>query len=224
MLLVAMQDAAKGKSSEPGTRAATFFLAFAFIIAQLSINVPGNVLAGGLDVASLFPKYINLRRGAYILAALSVLPNPWQQLATGGTFIIVLGAYAVFLGPMVGLLCVHYYIIQKRIFHVPDLYEGSSKSVYWYNYGVNWRSVVAWLVGIAPSLPGFAASIKPDDVKVKVSEGAVNFYSLTFIFGFCIGKQPLLECEVLSNSLNSCICRLGSSYDLPRRLPEHYQP
>jgi NCS1 family nucleobase:cation symporter-1 len=51
----------------------------------LSINVVGNVLAGGLDVASVFPKYINLRRGAYVLAALSVLPNPWQQLASGST-------------------------------------------------------------------------------------------------------------------------------------------
>lgn len=68
-------------------RAATFFLAIAFIVAQLSINVPGNVLAGGLDVASVFPKYINLRRGAYVLAALSVLPNPWQQLASGSTYV-----------------------------------------------------------------------------------------------------------------------------------------
>lgn len=80
-----MQDSSSNKSSESGTRAATFFLAFAFIVAQLSICVPGNVLAGGLDVASLLPKYINLRRGAYILAALSVLPNPWQQLASGST-------------------------------------------------------------------------------------------------------------------------------------------
>jgi NCS1 family nucleobase:cation symporter-1 len=66
-------------------RAAAFFLGLVFILAQLSINVPGNVLAGGLDVASVLPKYINLRRGAYVLAALSVAPNPWQQLASGST-------------------------------------------------------------------------------------------------------------------------------------------
>lgn len=79
-LFAAMQD--QGGS---GARAGTFFLAVAFILSQLSINVPGNVLAGGLDVASVLPKYINLRRGAYILAALSVAPNPWQQLASGST-------------------------------------------------------------------------------------------------------------------------------------------
>jgi NCS1 family nucleobase:cation symporter-1 len=66
-------------------RAAAFFLGIVFILSQLSINVVGNVLAGGLDVASVFPKYINLRRGAYILAAASVLPNPWQQMSSGGT-------------------------------------------------------------------------------------------------------------------------------------------
>lgn len=55
------------------------------IVSQLSINVVGNVLAGGLDIAALFPKFVNLRRGAYIIAICSVLPNPWQQLASGST-------------------------------------------------------------------------------------------------------------------------------------------
>ena len=79
-LLVAIQEQNGSKG-----RAASFFLAVAFIISQISINVVGNVLAGGLDVASIFPRYINLRRGAYILAALSVAPNPWKQLANGST-------------------------------------------------------------------------------------------------------------------------------------------
>lgn len=68
-------------------RAAAFFLGLAFIIAQLSINAVGNTLASGLDVASLLPKYFNLRRGSYALALLSVAPNPWQQLSSGSTFL-----------------------------------------------------------------------------------------------------------------------------------------
>lgn len=66
------------------------------------------------------------------------------------SFLSVLSAYAVFLGPMIGLLCTHFYIIQKRRFHVPDLYHGSRKSIYWYNYGVNWRTVVAWVAAVFP--------------------------------------------------------------------------
>lgn len=66
------------------------------------------------------------------------------------SFLSVLSAYAVFLGPMIGLLCTHFYIIQKRRFAIPDLYEGSSKSAYWFTYGVNWRTVVAWVCAVLP--------------------------------------------------------------------------
>ncbi|KAL1867171.1 hypothetical protein VTK73DRAFT_4283 [Phialemonium thermophilum] len=166
-------------------RAAAFFLGIVFIFSQLSINVVGNVLAGGLDVASVFPKYINLRRGAYILAALSVLPNPWQQLAKGSTFLSVLSAYAVFLGPMIGLLCVHFYFIQHRVFQVPDLYEGSSKSLYWYHMGVNWRTAAAWVLAVVPSMPGFVASV---NTSVHLGTAANRIFSLSFLLGFFLCK------------------------------------
>ncbi|RFU34897.1 hypothetical protein B7463_g1496, partial [Scytalidium lignicola] len=175
-LFVAMQDQLGSKG-----RAATFFLAAAFIISQCSINVPGNVLAAGLDIASILPRYVNLRRGAYIIAALSVAPVPWKQLASGSVFLSVLSAYAVFLGPMVGLLCVHYYLIQKRVFHIPDLYEGSSKSAYWYTYGFNWRTFIAWVCAVVPSMPGFVHSIHGAG---NIEEGATHIFNLTFILGF----------------------------------------
>lgn len=167
-------------------RAATFFLGIVFILSQLSINVVGNVLAGGLDVASVFPKYINLRRGAYVLAVLSIVPNPWQQLAFPGTFLAVLSAYAVFLGPMIGLLCVHFWIIQKRTFVVPDLYEGSNRSLYWYKWGTNWRTVAAWVLAILPSMPGFVGSVNKS---VKLGTAANRVFSLSFLLGFTLGKS-----------------------------------
>ncbi|RSL59959.1 hypothetical protein CEP54_007018 [Fusarium duplospermum] len=51
-------------------------------------------------------------------------------------FLAVLSAYAVFIGPLIGIL-----------------------------------------------LPGFAPSVNPS---ISVTQGATNFYNLTFIFGFCI--------------------------------------
>lgn len=180
MLFAAIQDAHGFRG-----RVATFFLGIAFILSQLSINVVGNVLAGGLDVASVFPKYINLRRGAYILAILSVLPNPWQQLAFPGTFLAIMCAYAVFLGPMIGLLCVHFWIIQKRAFVVPDLYEASNRSLYWYCWGVNWRTVAAWTLAIIPSLPGFVGSVNHS---VKPGAAANRLFSLSFLLGFTLGS------------------------------------
>ena len=43
-------------------------VAFAFLIAQFGINIAGNAISGGIDLASMFPKYINLKRGAYIVS------------------------------------------------------------------------------------------------------------------------------------------------------------
>jgi NCS1 family nucleobase:cation symporter-1 len=115
------------------------------------------------------------------------------------SFITVLSAYAVFVGPMTGLLCVHYWIIQKRRFHVPDLYVGSKQSAYWYSYGINWRTCVAWVCAVVPryvtctaatvvyilliiySMPGF---VNNANSKLKVGVGATDLYSLSYILGF----------------------------------------
>jgi nucleobase:cation symporter-1, NCS1 family len=98
-LLSAVQTTGGARS-----RAAVFFASAALVISQFGINVPGNALSGGFDFAALFPRYINIRRGAYITALLSMVVNPWQLLATASTFLAVLSSYSVFLGPMVGLM------------------------------------------------------------------------------------------------------------------------
>jgi len=102
-------------------------------------------------------------------------------------FLAVLSAYAVFLGPMIGLLCVHYYIIQRRVFVVPDLYEGSSKSLYWYRWGTNWRTAAAWVLAVVPSMPGFVASVNSS---VTIGVAASRIFSLSFLLGFTLCESP----------------------------------
>lgn len=82
------------------SRAAAFFAGAALVVSQFGINIPGNALSGGFDMAATFPKYINIRRGAYITALLSMVVNPWQLLSSASTFLSVLSSYSVFLGPM----------------------------------------------------------------------------------------------------------------------------
>jgi nucleobase:cation symporter-1, NCS1 family len=125
------------------SRAAAFFAGAALVVTQWGINIPGNALSGGFDFAATFPRYINIRRGAYITALLSMVVNPWQLLATASVFLSVLSSYSVFLGPMVGLMVTSYLIVNKRKIRVDDLYIGNRESIYWYTYGVNWRAVVA---------------------------------------------------------------------------------
>jgi len=177
VLLLAAQ-----KAGGSGSRASTFFCGLAWIVSQIGINVPGNLIAGGVDVAALLPKYINLRRGAYLILIVSISVNPWQLLSTSSIFLNVLGAYSVFLSPMTGLMVSQYYVIQKRYFKVADIYVGDKRSIYWYTGGVNWRAFVAFFSGVAPCITGFVGAVSPR----PVSKAAARLYDINYVLGFAI--------------------------------------
>lgn len=94
-------------------------------------------------MAATFPQYINIRRGAYLTALLSIACNPWKLVNTATTFLAVLSSYSVFLGPMTGLMISSYFVINKQKIKVDDLFVGDSSSIYWYTCGLDWRAAVA---------------------------------------------------------------------------------
>lgn len=144
-LLMAMQDA----NPNSKTRVATFFAGVFFGISQISLNVVGNSFSGGTDMASLVPKYINIRRGQILTVFLGLVINPWYLLSGAVVFISAMSAYTIFLQPFLGILIAHYFVVQKSRLKVSDLYC-LKHGIYWYTAGVNWRAVVA--VSILPAI------------------------------------------------------------------------
>lgn len=51
-----------------------------------------------------------------------------------------------------GLLVADYWIVRKRTWKVPDIFQGGSDFIYWYWHGVNLRSCVVFFICITPSL------------------------------------------------------------------------
>lgn len=143
--------AAAGHGRAPGTRAAVFFAGAALCASQLGSTVPGNAMAGGIDLAAVFPRYVDIRRGAYLTALVSPAVNPWQLLSTAPTFLLVSG-YGVFLGPMMGMMTVHYLVVCKRKLKVEHLYRGDAGGIYWYWHGFNWRALAAVRLPAPPFL------------------------------------------------------------------------
>ncbi|CAM1505876.1 Fc.00g115130.m01.CDS01 [Cosmosporella sp. VM-42] len=186
-LLIAMQDA----NGDSKTRVAVFFAGLTFGISQISLNVVGNSFSGGTDMSSLLPKYINIRRGQLLTAFLGLVINPWYLLSGAVIFISVMSAYTIFLQPFLGILVAHYFLIQKRRIKVSDLYCIGSNSIYWYTGGVNWRSIVAWTVGVVPHIPGFLTTVNPT---IKVTKQASQMYYLCSFTGFLL---PFLIAIVL---------------------------
>ncbi|KAF5364301.1 hypothetical protein D9756_001139 [Leucocoprinus leucothites] len=167
-----------------GSRAAVFFAAFAFFLSQICMNVVSCGVVGGMDLAALLPRYITIRRGSFIIAAIGIVINPWKFLNTANSFITAISAYAVFLGPLTGIMFTEYHVLRRRKIKLSHLFLPTSKSNYWFSHGINWKAPVAWVLGVFPSMPGFSAAVTP--TKVSVSDRWTHVYYMSWFLGFFI--------------------------------------
>jgi len=92
-----------------------------------------------------------------------------------------MSAYAIFMAPIAGVLFADYWIIKKRKYDVPALYD--PRGIYRYNkYGINWRALVVLILTIVPLLPALAKKVTPQNV--QISEGLQNLFTFNWLYGF----------------------------------------
>lgn len=170
-----------------GNRAGVFFLGLAFAVAQLGTNICANSISFGTDVTALLPRFLNIRRGGYVCAALALAINPWKLNSSSSMFTTYLSAYSVFLSSIAGVVACDYYYVRRgylKLTHLYSLHAPESpefNSFYLYNkIGVNWRAYVAYICGILPNIVGFVGATKTH----KVPIGAEKVYRLNFFMGF----------------------------------------
>ena len=66
-----------GKTANGPARFGVFIISFAFALAQLGTNIAANSVSAGTDMTALLPRYLNIRRGGYICAAVGLAMCPW---------------------------------------------------------------------------------------------------------------------------------------------------
>ncbi|KAI1779852.1 NCS1 nucleoside transporter family protein-like protein [Hypoxylon cercidicola] len=175
-LLMRMMENGEGSSA---ARAGVFFLAFGFGLTSMFENICGNAVAGGIDLAGLWPHYINIRRGAIITFVAAWVVQPWQLVNRATTFIQVLSSFSVFLSPMIGLMAVDFYLLRGQKVRLSHLY--TSNSSYWYRHGVNWRAIPAWICGWIPTIGGLVVTVKQD---TDAPRALYQLYFMAFFIGF----------------------------------------
>ncbi|KUI55743.1 hypothetical protein VP1G_03144 [Cytospora mali] len=175
----------------PGGRCAAFFAALAWYIAQVGTNITANSISAANDLTVLFPRWINIKRGCMIAAVVSAwVMVPWKILASADTFLAFMGGYAVFLAPISGILAADYWLVKKQHYDIPGLYDPHGR----YRFsgpvpGCNWRAFIAFIVPVAPLLPGLAQSIVSSGNnagEVNVNAGIQNLYTFNWLFGFVV--------------------------------------
>lgn len=126
-----------------GTRFGVFVIAAAFVLAQLGTNIAANSVSAGTDLTALMPRYLNIRRGSYICAAVGIVMCPWHLLSSSNNFTTYLSAYSVFLSSIAGVMICDYFVVRKGYLQTRDLYSARKDGPYYYTWGLHWRGYAA---------------------------------------------------------------------------------
>jgi NCS1 family nucleobase:cation symporter-1 len=192
----------------PGGRAAAFFCGSIWLLAQISVNISANAVSFANDVCTLMPRWFSIRRGTIFVSIFGGWALcPWIIVASGRAFLNFMSAYAIFMAPMAGILFTDYWLVKKRKYDVPALYDPRGIYSYGNRWGTNWRAVLACFPVIVSVLPGLAKKVAPNSV--NIDQGLSNLFAFNWLYGFFLSialywtssyffpaKETLIPCVV----------------------------
>lgn len=121
-------------------------------LTTLSVNVTGNIVPAGYQLASLFPKKLTFKSGATIAAIIGILVMPWKLMENSTSIFTFLNIVAGLLAPITGVMLAQYFMISKKEIDLKELYSHNGK--YNYQNGFNVNAIVTTIVAGVLSLIG----------------------------------------------------------------------
>jgi NCS1 family nucleobase:cation symporter-1 len=156
----------------------------ALCVATLATNIAANVVSPANDIAHLAPKKISFRMGGLITGIIGVLMMPWKLVADPTGYIFTwLIAYSALLGPIGGILIADYFVYRRTKLNVKALYQADGE--YRYTGGFSFVAIVAFILGVLPSLPGFLVNVKWLEA-ASVPPYLVQLYNYAWFAGFTL--------------------------------------
>lgn len=155
------------------TRAAAFSIGLSLTGSQIYFNLTQNGYSCGMDLAGIFPKYINICRGTLFVQLLSWVVQPWTFYTTATAFLNALGSFGIFTTPILTINVIEFYFIRKRKVPLLDFFTLSKKGAYWYTYGMNWRSMCSFFIGTSLGIPGLVYQV---NTNITPNTAMMNFY------------------------------------------------
>lgn len=154
------------------------------LIDTVSVNLAANLVGPAYDFSALNPKKISYKTGGYITAGIALVMMPWKILeSTQGYIFTWLIGYSALLGPIAGILIVDYFLIRKTNIQIDALYQPGG--IYDYTGGWNLIAVGAFIIGVAPNLPGFLNAAFPASF-ADVSAALKTIYTYAWFVGLAL--------------------------------------
>lgn len=125
---------------------AVFIGSVTFIIATMGINIVANFVSPAYDIANLFPKHIDFKKGGLIASILAVLVCPWIFVDSPKAITVFVSVFGAVLAPLFGVMVVDYYLIKKEIVKTAELYTMSPNGRFYYDGGWNKVGLASLLI------------------------------------------------------------------------------
>ena len=127
-------------------------------VATLTTNIAANIVAPANGFSNVAPHRISFKQGAMITAVIGILMMPWRLYNDAAAYIFTwLIGYGALLGPVAGIMIADYFFVRRGVLVLDDLYRRGG--AYEYRRGVNWVAMLAFVLGVPPSLPGFIGAL-----------------------------------------------------------------
>ncbi|BCN24908.1 allantoin transporter [Vibrio alfacsensis] len=127
------------------------FASIVILMTTISTNATANIIPAGYQVVALFPK-LTYRQGVMIAGVISVIICPWKLMESQESLFMFLNIIGAMLGPVLGVMLAHYFVIMKGEVDLETLYTKPGQ----YNYYKNGYNSLAFGVTI---IAAFAAII-----------------------------------------------------------------
>ncbi|GHI00570.1 NCS1 family nucleobase:cation symporter [Neobacillus kokaensis] len=129
-------------------------------LSTLTVNIVGNIIPAGYQLATLFPNRLTFKTGALTATIAGIVIMPWKLMENPTSIFMFLNIVGGMLSPVIGVMLTHYFFICKKEINVEELYSlnGSNQ----YAYGINIPAMLATiLAGFISLLGSFVPKLAP---------------------------------------------------------------
>ncbi|GGI43008.1 allantoin permease [Mammaliicoccus stepanovicii] len=129
------------------------------LLTTISTNATSNIIPAAYQLSALFPKIVNYKRGVMIASIVSVLIMPWKMMENEDSIFVFLNMIGAILGPVTGVMIVHFYFVAKCKINIDELYfdvNVKERAI----PKVNQAAYIATIIGVVVCLLGFLPGFK----------------------------------------------------------------
>lgn len=113
-------------------------------LTTLSVNVTGNIVPAGYQLASLFPKHLTFKSGATLAALIAIFLMPWKLMENSTSIFTFLSIVGGLLAPITGIMLAQYFVVDKTNLDLKELYSRNGK--YNYKNGFNINAIITLVI------------------------------------------------------------------------------